>query len=92
MNFNASKFEIELIVKICERAEKMGIGGNKRMNLLMDIEATHSNGNQLMLNELLESPDGDFTHDIMGIRNNINRTTGKLENCFSPRCSVREVK
>ena len=58
------------------------------LSVMMDIEACH-NGNPLMLAELLNADVWDFAHDVFGIQENIDRTTGKLMNCFVPRYSVR---
>ena len=60
----------------------------KQMDAVMDIDACHSNGNPLKLTELLGADDFNFTHDVFGIRQHINRTTGKLEHCFVPIYSV----
>ena len=56
-----------------------------RMDAIMYIDACHSNGCPLKLQELLEPDDTNFAHDVFGIRRHINRKTGKLENCFVPR-------
>jgi hypothetical protein len=56
----------------------------------MDIEACHCNGNPLDLAALLAAPTTDFMHDVFGIMANINRETGTLENCFSPRYSKKQ--
>jgi len=52
-----------------------------------DILVTHLNGNPLKLQELLDADDANFAHDVFGIRRHINRSTGKLEDFFSPRYS-----
>jgi hypothetical protein len=79
--------ELGLIRKIATRARQIypQLGA---LDLQMDIEATHSNGCPLKLKELLEAENFDFAHDIAGIHNNLNRNTGKLENCFLPRYSA----
>ena len=58
------------------------------MRLSMDIAAVHVSGCKLDLDALLAFPEGDFNHDVCGIENNVDRTTGALENCFLPRCSA----
>lgn len=55
------------------------------MDATMDIDACHSNGCPLKLQELLEADDFNFAHDAFGIRAHIDRTTGKLQDCFLPR-------
>jgi hypothetical protein len=88
INFNATKEETALIVKILERAEKEENNNIIHMDSMMDIEACHSNGTPLNLQKFLDFDDFNFNHDFYGIRNHINRNTGKLENCFLPRCSA----
>lgn len=88
IRFNATKEELQLILKIVQRAEKKDIPMN-HMDSMMDIEACHCNGTQLDLNKFLNFDDFDFKHDFFGIRRHIDRTTGKLTNCFLPRCSVK---
>lgn len=51
----------------------------------MDIRACHANGTPLRLEELLRADDGNFGHDVFGIRRYIDRTTGQLTDCFLPR-------
>lgn len=75
-----------LIFKIAERADKNGLLMSDRLSLIMDIEHTHDEVT-LKLEELLNADEMNFTHDIVGIQNNMNRKTGKLENCFLPRYS-----
>jgi hypothetical protein len=58
------------------------------MDVEMDIQACHVSGCSLNLGRLLDFDDFNFFHDIVGIRNNLNRENGKLENCFLPRCAA----
>lgn len=84
------KQEFEIIVKICERAEELGIvapsadPNNKRLNLIMDIDNANKDVG-LALDKLLEADDLNFAHDVIGIQNHMNRSTGKLEDFFVPR-------
>ena len=88
LNWNATVEEMELINKIADRAiavaTSLGVGYPK-MDAVMDITACHSNATPLRLAELLAADDFNFNHDAFGIRANINRNTGQLENCFLPR-------
>lgn len=59
-----------------------------RLSLQMDLIATHSNGNPLDFEKLAAFDDFNFTHDVVGIYNKINRETGKLRDLFVPRCST----
>lgn len=84
LNWDLTKEESDLILKIAERANKL----YPETSLVfwgMDITATHCNGRRLKLENLLNSDDFNFVHDILGIRGNINRITGKIDNNFLPR-------
>jgi hypothetical protein len=59
-------------IKICERAEKMGIEKGKRISALMDIESADLHFN-LRLDDWLEADDFNFAHDYCGIKNTIVR-------------------
>ena len=84
IRMSATKEEIQEIVKIAQRAVKE-VPQMDFMSTMMDIEATHSNGCKLKLDELISADLGDFLHDVTGIYSHINRETGQLENCFLPR-------
>ncbi len=90
LKWTISPDEMTLESKIADRAIAMartaGIQYDK-MTAVMDIDAVHSNGNPLRLQELLESDDLDFAHDIFGILAHLDRNTGRLLDCFSPRYS-----
>ena len=91
ITWSGDKATMEVIGKIAKRAAKMAKGINvtyKQIDAMMDIDACHSNGCPLRLQELLEADDTNFAHDVFGIRAHIDRTTGKLQNCFDPRYSV----
>jgi hypothetical protein len=84
---HTSKQDIETIVKIARRAVATAKNNDiqyDQMTAVMDLEYVHSI-NPLRLNDLLNADDFNFNHDIFGIRGNLNRQTGKIENCFSPR-------
>lgn len=83
------KKDFETIVKICERAEVMGISQGERITLLMDLEHVHKNVG-LKLDALLAADDANFAHDVCGIQRHINRTTGELEDFFLPRFAMPE--
>lgn len=77
---------IDTIAQIARRAQKMGLA-RKHLDCMMDIETVHESIG-LKLEELLDADDGNFAHDIGGINRHLNRTTGKLEDCFDPRYSA----
>ena len=94
MKFSKTKKEMALIRKIANRAvtmaKKAGVQYHQ-MDAEMDISACHNNGNALKLQELLQSDDVNFGHDIFGIRHYLNRETGELTDCFVPRFSARDI-
>lgn len=91
--FTASKYETKPILAIAKRAvakaTEYGIDYDFQ-SAVMDLEACHCNGMPLDLQKLLDAPDGDFGHDVFGIRRFIDRETGKLTDCFVPRCALPE--
>ena len=82
-----NKERFEMYVKIAERAEQMGYKG-KRHTLIMDIESADNQFN-LRLEDWLNADDFNFLHDIVGIVNNIDRSTFPATefHCFLPRFS-----
>ncbi len=90
IQWTVDKEAIQTIPKIAKRAvvmaKKHGVSYD-HLDAVMDIDACHNNGNSLKLAELLAADDFNFAHDVFGIRANIDRTTGKLANCFVPRYS-----
>ena len=86
--FSTTKEEYEVISKIVRRAGNDGhLPNNDALSLSMDIEAVHCNGCPLDLQKLLNASDFDFVHDIYGMVGKIDRKTGKLTDCFLPRCA-----
>lgn len=61
-----------------------------RIEVLMDIVATHANGCPLRLADLLAADDANFLHDIGGIARHLNRETGQLGGFFRPRFAQPE--
>ncbi len=92
MNFNATKEDAALLRQAAIRARKMDIEANGPhaqdiMDWSMDLTACHCNGTPLDLDKLLAFDDFNFAHDAFGISRHINRTTGRLKDCFLPRAS-----
>jgi hypothetical protein len=86
MSFNVTKAESDTIRKIVDRARSLKLfPGRAKMDITMDITATHANGCPLKLDELLKADDFNFVHDLIGIWQHLNRENGKLEDCFLPR-------
>lgn len=91
VKFKTSLQERSLILKVVEKAEllfeSLGFKVDKdlRLDVEMDITACHLNGCRLNFQALLNTDDFNFAHDILGIRKNLDRETGKLRNNFLPR-------
>ena len=79
-----TKEERLLIVDVAKRAEEMDLLLFDRMSLIMDIENVHAEIG-LNLTELLNADDLNFAHDIVGIQQNFDRQSKKLQNLFLPR-------
>lgn len=84
INWNTTKAENDLIAAIVERAVSL-MRAYSRQETSMDITACHLNGCKLRLQELLDADDSNFIHDVAGIRQHIDRTSGRLIDCFEPR-------
>lgn len=76
----------QILMKIAKRASEMDLLAFDRISLKMDLELAEKTFN-LRLSELLIADDMNFSHDIVGIQNNINRETKEFENFFLPRYS-----
>ena len=92
-SFEVGKDEARLLHLIAKRAVRMAaINGwiYDIMDADMDVTACHANGCKLKLklDELLSADDFNFAHDVFGIQRHIDRTSGKLQNCFLPRFSA----
>lgn len=93
LSFEVGIEEAEIVAEIAERAsamaEKYGVV-YRRLDAIMDISACHASGMPLRLRDLLAAKDGDFAHDVFGIRRHLNRTNGAVEDCFVPRFARRQ--
>ena len=86
-----NKERFEIIIKIIERAEAMGITWGDRITTIMDMTNADKEFN-LRLKEFLEADNMNFCHYFIGIQNNMNRRTMKMDNFFVPRFSNVEVE
>ena len=89
-----TKADYQTISKIAKRAVEIAKTQGVQYDFLtasMDIEAVHSNITPLRLNDLLKADNFNFTHDVFGIANHLNRETIELENCFVPRFTKRTI-
>lgn len=88
LSFDVGREESDIIAEIAARAVLMADKFEveyKRADAFMDISACHASGTPLRLRDLLDADDGNFGHDVFGIRRHLNRRTGALEDCFLPR-------
>lgn len=87
----ANKEDTKIIHDIVERLKGLELMPEDfdYLSLGMDLSATHANGCPLRLEDLLKADKFNLLHDLMGIRNHINRKTGKLEGFFLPRFAKR---
>jgi hypothetical protein len=96
LNWNVSKTDHDLIVKIAERAKLIARQQGTEYSwhdAVMDLTAAHANGNPLDLAGLLQADVYHFTHDVFGIAAHIDRETGALTEggIFTPRYRAQEV-
>lgn len=94
IKLNLQPADFDLVVAIANRADREHVLGRDldgvtrpKVELLMDLCAVH-NSNPLKLADLLAANTFDFMHDIAGIIRHLDRTTGELRDCFSPRYSA----
>ncbi len=91
VEFSTTKEDRKHIRAIWHRAAAIWIKNDvalpDRMSFDMDLSACHSNGCPMDFKKLAEADDFNLMHDVVGIMNCIDRSTGKLTNCFLPRCS-----
>lgn len=80
-----------IVIKISQRAAKLaeqyGTVDSDRQSTEMYLIAVHEGIKALNLTALLKASDFDFWHDIIGIRNHLDRKKIVLKDCFLPRCA-----
>ena len=77
----------EVISRIADRVMTLVPGDRgTKLDIVMDIDHADMDVG-LDLEAMLYADDHNFLHDVLGIIRHMNRTTGKLENCFLPRYS-----
>lgn len=93
VKFTLSREQLKLAQRIADRFRAMqkaaGVPMTDRRDLVMDLDAAHSNGCALDLKRLAEADDFNLAHDVGGIARHINRNTGRLGGCFLPRFAAR---
>lgn len=95
IQFTTTPEEFELVGVIANRYRALvvryGTPAPDTMELYMDLSAVHANGNPIDFARLAEADDLTLIHDVGGIRRHIDRKTGELRDCFTPRCSQRDI-
>lgn len=87
INFDVTPEEQDHIDAILDRMDDLDVLDD-RLSALMDLRACHATDVPLDLERLLnEFDDYNFLHDVVGIKRHMNRETGKLMDCFLPRCA-----
>ena len=76
-----------IIFEIAKRAARELPYG--KVTVAMDLEVVHER-TPLDLERFLNADFADFVHDIVGIYRHIDRPTGNLGGCFSPRFLKRK--
>lgn len=85
------KRELILIMfEIAKRADDMDILAVDRLTLKMDLENVNKKI-KMNFQELLNSDDIDFIHDIYNIQLFMDRKTGELKNDFLPRFAYQDL-
>jgi hypothetical protein len=85
--------EYDLIGQIAARAADLAkqVGVDyKVLDAFMDVDKVHGKYT-LRLRELLEADNSQFAHDVFGIATHLNRSSGELENFWTPRYAVQEL-
>jgi hypothetical protein len=86
-----------LLGKIANRAVQMArelgrgdVRFEDQMRVCMDLFACHAIGCPLKLHQLLLCANADFMHDVLGICQNIDKSSGHLTGDFWPIFAVRK--
>lgn len=94
VSFTVSPAEHKIIQTIAHRAVALAAQFSSAkldpVEITMDITACHANGCPLRLADLLAADNFNFQHDVLGINRFIDRKSGELTGCFTPRFSVLE--
>ena len=88
--------KMEMVSALAKRASALFTevtgkkNGYKVFDAFLDIEAADAQV-PMDLQRLMLADDGNFGHDVFGIRQHLNRSTKKLENGFVPRFAMKEA-
>jgi hypothetical protein len=96
VSFDATPDERRAIERCAKRAAALGLDdfnfthdNGVYVEIQMDLTAVHANGCPMDFKKLESFDDFNFMHDIVGIRDCLDRRSGKLLRNFSPRASRR---
>ena len=78
-----SKEQTMLNVKVLERAERLDMAWDDRISMLMDLEYSGIN-----VEQLLTFDDDNFAHDIGCIVKYFDRDLKEFSSCFVPRAGL----
>lgn len=91
VSFKATKKEYVAALAIVVRAVTEGLTESRdAMDRMMDIIATNANGCPIDMERMVDFDAFNFRHDFLGIVAHMDRKTGKLTDCFVPRCARQE--
>jgi hypothetical protein len=94
-SFDVPKGTLTAISKVADRYQKLldrlELSRVDMLELHMDLTACHANGCPMDWEKLLSADDTTLAHDVGGIQRHISRKTGKLQDCFLPRCHSSEA-
>jgi hypothetical protein len=88
LSFDVSRADGQIIKQIADRAA-LSVAAKglplTKLDILMDLSATHASGCPLRLYDLLKADESHLLHDLLGINRHLDRETGQLCGCFLPR-------
>lgn len=80
---------MNLITRICVRAEEMGIRKGTLITAMMDVDLADQHF-KMKLTDWLNADVFNFAHDFVGIQNHIDRITETFDDRFLPRFAGRD--
>ena len=89
IRFDASTVETKLIFQIAKRAVVIAARSASgvvldTLDVAMDLTATHLNGTHLDLDGLQHASESKLIHDVLGIRDHLDRHPVRLDGSFLP--------
>lgn len=81
--------KLNLIARICDRAERLGIRKGSGLTATMDVNLAAEHFN-MKLSEWLKADYFNFAHDFVGIQNHIDRITKTFDNRLLPRFATNK--